>query len=120
MSEDSLPNEEIKEEHLSDGQVAHCSTDGVDHSRNLISAFSASPCTVEDGLHAPKLHFSERISWVVIGGLGIPRTALLTDFQFFNLAVERRKADVQQLGRFLAVVPNLFERAEDMLFLELA
>jgi|GEM_PF-1564543 len=93
------------------GQVLRCSTDGID------PEFPVSPRTFEDSLHAPKLSLAEARSGT--SSIGIPRTIRLTDFQFFNFAVERRKADVQQLGRFLTIMPDLFERAEDMLFLEL-
>jgi hypothetical protein len=43
----------------------------------------------------------------------------LADSQLFNFAVERREADVQQLGGFLAILPDLLQHSENVLFFEL-
>ncbi len=43
----------------------------------------------------------------------------LRDAEIFDLAVQRREADVQQFSRFLAILVSVLEHAGDMLFFEL-
>ena len=43
----------------------------------------------------------------------------LRDAKIFDLAVERREADVQEFSRFLAILVSVLEHAGDMLFFEL-
>ena len=43
----------------------------------------------------------------------------LRDAEIFDLAVERREADVQQFSRFLTILVSVIEHVGDMLFFEL-
>src|SRR5687768_1688696 len=54
-----------------------------------------------------------------VAGYAVTITNYSVDLELFDLPVKRRKTDVQEPGRFLSVLPRLFQGAQNVLFFEL-